>query len=153
MRKDFVNLQKWAMLRTAEKNLQKSLQPCLIANSSKHSFLNDVEITGTLVFKGELTFDGKLRKGSVEGESLIVGKNASIRGNIRVARLNMLGSVTGDVAVSEKCEIGETAEFAGTLSTVKLAMAEGASVNGQVQIGSCARRTENRGLNALKLQP
>lgn len=104
-------------------------------NTSKHTILNDVEITGTLVFKGELTFDGKLKKGSVEGESLIVGKNGSVRGNIRVARLNLLGSVTGDVVVSEKCEIGGTAEFAGTLSTVRLAMAEGASVNGQVQIG------------------
>jgi cytoskeletal protein CcmA (bactofilin family) len=104
-------------------------------NSSKHTILSDVEITGTLRFKGELTFDGKLSKGSVEGESLIVGKNASIKGNIRVARLNLLGEVAGDVAVSEKCEIGATADFTGTLTTVKLAMAEGASVNGQVQIG------------------
>ena len=64
-------------------------------NISKHTILNDVEITGTLTFKGELTFDGKLRKGSVEGDSLIVGKNASIKGNIRVAKLNLLGAVTG----------------------------------------------------------
>lgn len=112
-------------------------------NTSKHTILNDVEITGSLIFKGELTFDGKLRKGSVEGDSLIVGKNASIKGNIRVARLNLLGAVTGDVAVSEKCEIGPTADFAGTLTTVKLAMAEGASVNGQVQIGPAQRTPKN----------
>ncbi len=104
-------------------------------NSSKHTILSDVEITGSLIFKGELTFDGKLNKGSVEGESLIVDKNATIRGTIRVVTLKLLGAVTGDVVVSERCEIGETANFSGTLTTVKLAMAEGASVNGQVQIG------------------
>jgi cytoskeletal protein CcmA (bactofilin family) len=105
-------------------------------NSSKHTILSDVEITGSLTFKGELTFDGKLRKGSVEGESLIVGKNASIKGNIRVASLNLLGAVTGDVAVTGKCEIGATADFTGSLTTAKLAMAEGACVNGQVRIGT-----------------
>jgi cytoskeletal protein CcmA (bactofilin family) len=112
-------------------------------NSSKHTILSDVEITGSLTFRGELTFDGKLKKGTLEGESLIVGKNATIRGNIRVARLNMLGAVTGDVAVSEKCEIGESADFTGSLTTVKLAMAEGASVNGQVQIGPPQRNPKN----------
>jgi cytoskeletal protein CcmA (bactofilin family) len=102
---------------------------------NKHTILSDVEITGNLSFKGELTFDGTLKKGNIEGESLIVGEHAEIKGNIRVAKLNLLGSVTGDVAVSEKCEIGGTAEFSGTLSTARLAMADGASVNGQVQIG------------------
>ena len=114
-------------------------------NTSKHTILDDVEITGSLTFKGELTFDGRLNKGSVVGDSLIVGKNASIQGNIRVARLNLLGEVTGDVSVSEKCEIGETADFTGTLTTVKLAMAEGASVNGQVQIGPAQRAPKNTG--------
>lgn len=114
-------------------------------NSSKHTILNDVEITGSVTFKGELTFDGKLNSGSVEGESLVVGKNASIKGNIRVARLSLLGAVTGDVIVSEKCDIGQTAEFAGSLMTVKLAMSEGARVNGQVQIGPVPRTSKNGG--------
>lgn len=103
--------------------------------NNKHTILDDVEITGTLIFKGELTFDGKLTKGGIEGEALIVGKNANIKGNIRVASLKMLGKVNGDVAVSGKCEVGETADFNGSLQTVKLAMAEGACMNGQVNIG------------------
>ena len=114
-------------------------------NSSKHTILKDVEITGSLSFKGELTFDGKLRKGGVEGDFLIVGKNGSIKGDIRVAALRMLGEVTGDVVVTEKCEIGDTADFTGSLTTVKLAMAEGASVNGQVQIGPAQNTARKAG--------
>lgn len=105
-------------------------------NTSTHTILSDVEITGSINFKGQLTFDGTLKKGTISGESLVVGKTADIRGNIQVSSIVIHGHVTADITVSGKCELSNTADFTGTLTANRISMADGASVNGQVRIGS-----------------
>jgi cytoskeletal protein CcmA (bactofilin family) len=105
-------------------------------NTSNHTILSDVEITGSINFKGQLTFDGTLKKGTITGESLVIGKTADIHGNIQADSLTIHGRIAGDIVVSGKCEVSNTADFAGTLTANRISMADGASVNGQVRIGS-----------------
>src|ERR1700733_920873 len=96
--------------------------------------LSDVEVTGTITFTGGLNFDGKLRKGDLDGKDLVLGAKAQIDGNINAASLVLHGSVTGDVLVTGRCELKGSASLVGSLITNRLAMDEGATLIGDVEI-------------------
>ncbi|MEP6670151.1 MAG: polymer-forming cytoskeletal protein [Chthoniobacter sp.] len=98
------------------------------------NILSDVEISGTIKFTGELTFDGQLRDGDIIGEILVVGPKARIQGNIQAAALTLHGSVTGDVLVTGRCELKGSASLTGSLTTNRLAMDEGATLIGKAEI-------------------
>lgn len=98
------------------------------------TLLHDIEISGTLTFRGELTFDGQLRDGDLVGEALIVGPKARIQGNIQAASLVLHGSVTGDVLVTGRCELKGSANLVGSLVTNRLVMDEGATLIGAAEI-------------------
>ena len=102
--------------------------------NTKSSIQSDVEITGSIVFQGELTFDGQLKDGSITGEILIVGNMAQIDGNIEAGALLLSGAVTGDVMVPGRCEIRDTASLVGNLVSNRLVMHEGATLIGSVAI-------------------
>jgi cytoskeletal protein CcmA (bactofilin family) len=95
---------------------------------------NDVEITGSISFKGELVFDGKLKDGAIKGKTLSVGSGARVEGNIEAESLVISGNVTGNVTVTAKCDLKSTAQLHGNLSTTRLVMEDGATLIGQAQI-------------------
>ena len=101
---------------------------------NKSSILSDVEISGTVVFKGELSFDGQLKNGDITGEALIAGERSKIQGNINAEALLLRGSVTGDVLVAGRCELKGSANLVGSLTTNRLVMDEGATLIGKVEI-------------------
>ncbi|MDR3405859.1 MAG: polymer-forming cytoskeletal protein [Chthoniobacter sp.] len=98
------------------------------------TILNDVEITGTITFQGELSFDGQLHEGEIIGEHLVVGPTARIEGNIQVATLILHGSVIGNVLVTDRCKLTGTANLVGGLTTNRLAMDDGATLIGNAEI-------------------
>ena len=104
------------------------------SDDNKSSILSDVEISGSVKFKGELSFDGQLRDGNIEGEALIAGERARIKGDIKADAFLLRGSVTGDVLVAGKCELKGSANLVGSLTTNRLVMDEGATLIGDVQI-------------------
>lgn len=103
-------------------------------NGQTSTILQDVQIAGSLTFRGELNFDGELRDGDIIGEALVVGAKARIHGNIQVASLILHGSVTGDVLVKGRCELKGSANLVGGLTTNRLVMDEGATMIGKAEI-------------------
>jgi cytoskeletal protein CcmA (bactofilin family) len=99
---------------------------------------SDVEITGSLTFKGKLSFGGQLIKGSIAGENLVVGSTAKINGNITTDSLRMDGKIEGDVTAMKRCDLGRSAVLIGDVSSPSLVMADGATLVGQMQIGPTA---------------
>jgi len=98
------------------------------------NLLHDVDVTGTITFAGHLTFDGQLRNGDLIGKDLVVGPRAIIQGNIKATSLVLHGSVTGEVAVAERCEIRGTASLVGSLIAGRLAVHDGATVLGGIVV-------------------
>lgn len=99
----------------------------------------DIEITGTLRFKGELLFDGKFKGSVVEGSSLVIGDGAEIHSkSIVVDNLTSSGLVDGDAKVSQRCHLKETAHLQGSLKTFRLAMEDGATFAGALEISKPA---------------
>ena len=95
---------------------------------------SDVEITGSITFKGELVFNGKLKGGGIKGRVLSIGGGSQVAGDIEAQSVVIAGDVRGNVTVAEKCELKATAQVHGNLSTSRLAMEDGATLIGQAQI-------------------
>jgi cytoskeletal protein CcmA (bactofilin family) len=114
--------------------------------SSENTVSSDVEITGSLKFKGRLSFGGQLKKGSIAGETLIVASTGSIKGNITTDSLRMDGKVEGDVMAMKKCDLGRSAVLIGDVTSPSLAMADGATLVGQMQIGPTADQLKPKAL-------
>ena len=90
---------------------------------------------GQLNFKGTVRIDGRFI-GTISSEGkLILGKDANIEGNITVSELVMHGALTGDVCVSKRTTLHQTARLSGTLTTPLLAMEEGALLQGELRMG------------------
>lgn len=96
--------------------------------------LPEIEMNGSLKFAGGMLFEGRFKGGQIEGDALVVGTGAEIQANIKVEDLTILGRVEGDVEVSGKCQLRATAELHGNLKTVRVAMDDGATFTGGMEI-------------------
>lgn len=106
-----------------------------ITATGRSMIFNNVEVSGSIKFKGELVFGGKLRTGNITGDVLVVEKNARIKGDVAVESLKLSGKVAGNVTATGKCELAASAEIVGDLTTERLSMEEGATLVGQIRLG------------------
>jgi cytoskeletal protein CcmA (bactofilin family) len=100
---------------------------------------SNVEITGTMKFKGELLFEGKFNGDRIEGNDLVMGEHAEVRAkNLVLDNLTTAGLVEGDADVSARCYLKATAHLQGSLKTFRLAMDDGATFSGGLVISKPA---------------
>ncbi len=91
---------------------------------------------GDLISSEDLTIDGRV-EGTIEvhGHLLTIGPGADVRADIVAHTLNVQGAVTGSITAKEKVDIAETGSVEGAILCPRLAMADGAVVRGQVEVG------------------
>ena len=105
------------------------------AASSKNILTSDVHIKGTINFESELIFDGK-----IEGEiisdngNLTLGKNAEVNGEVKTKSVIVHGSVTGNITVTERCELKASSQLTGDLKAMRITIEEGASFIGKSEV-------------------
>jgi cytoskeletal protein CcmA (bactofilin family) len=102
----------------------------------------------SILLKGDLTSSEDLTiAGQVDGDisvpehSLIITPQAKIRGNIVARFVVVHGSVTGTITAAEKVDVGATGFVDGDVITVRMAIAEGATLRGQLGVDTLAPRT------------
>lgn len=88
-------------------------------------------LTGDTTFQMMLRVDGHLT-GTVssDGGTLIVGNNGQLDANVSVGIAQINGTVNGDVAATERIQLGRTARVVGNISTPKLIIEDGAIFEG-----------------------
>ena len=97
---------------------------------------DNTRIQGDLCFESGCHVDG-LVDGSVTGGNdpdayLSVSENGKIKGNVKVPRLGLSGTVEGDVVVTERAEFGPTARVTGNVHYNLIEIAAGAEINGKL---------------------
>jgi len=96
----------------------------------------------TLVFRGELSADEDLvLQGRVEGaihhtQSLTVGVDGVVIGDIHAATIIVEGTVEGNLYGSTSVTIGATAKVQGNVASPRVGIREGAQFNGAVDMGN-----------------
>jgi cytoskeletal protein CcmA (bactofilin family) len=100
--------------------------PSLFSAGSR--FNGDVETAGALMIGGHVIGDGRI------GGELSIGPDAHWEGNVYAHRAVVAGKITGSIVVSEKIEIAATAVIRGRVSASHIAMALGATIDGEVAV-------------------
>jgi cytoskeletal protein CcmA (bactofilin family) len=95
----------------------------------------------SLIIKGELTgaedlaLDGRVEgKISLPDHVLTVGADAHLNAEIVAKSVIILGTVTGNVTAKDKFELRAGGVMEGQLLAPKVAMAEGATFNGKIEM-------------------
>ncbi len=99
----------------------------------------------TLRFKGELRADEDfVLQGRIEGsihhtQNLTIGTDGVVKGDSRARTIVVEGSVEGDLYALESISIRPTARVQGNLLAPRVAIADGATFNGKVDMASATR--------------
>ncbi len=105
------------------------------SSSSKNVLANDVDIKGIIKFENELIFDGKIEGEIVsDAGSLTLGKNADVTGEVKTKSVVVHGSVTGNITVSERCELKASSQLTGDLKATRIIIEEGATFIGKSEV-------------------
>jgi cytoskeletal protein CcmA (bactofilin family) len=93
---------------------------------------SQLSIGGDLTTTGSLRVEGHL-EGSIRGaDSVVVGVDAVITGDIHAREVIVGGTITGDVHAAERLELQATAIVTGDVHTGSVLIQEGGVVNGRV---------------------
>lgn len=90
--------------------------------------------TGHLHFEGSVRIDGNFKGNITSPGTLILGREAVVKGEIEVSSLNANGTVIGTVRASRHVHLHENAVVDGLLITPALGIDEGAIVNGSIEM-------------------
>jgi len=116
-------------------NLTSNFMPEPTTATSKNVLTGDVEIKGTIKFENELIFDGKVEGEIVsEAGSLTLGKNANVNGEVKTKSVIVHGSVTGNITVTERCELKASSQLTGDLKATRIIIEEGATFIGKSEV-------------------
>lgn len=99
-----------------------------------------VAVKGDVTCSQDLTIDGRVDGTITLGDhNLVIGAGAAVRANLAGRIVTISGAVTGDVKASEKVELHATGSVNGDIVAPRIAMAEGAVLQGRVDaMGSLA---------------
>lgn len=104
----------------------------------------------TLRFKGELSAEEDLiLQGRIEGsinhtQSMTVGADGSVLGNIQARTITIDGSVEGDLHGSESVVVHATGRVVGNIFAPRIGIVEGAFFSGRIEM------PDNRGANQAR---
>jgi cytoskeletal protein CcmA (bactofilin family) len=94
-----------------------------------------VVVKGELSGSEDLYVDGNV-EGSIElhNHSLIVGPNGTIKATVNAKSVVVQGKVNGAISASERVELRKSAVVNGDVSTHRIAIEDGASFQGKIDI-------------------
>lgn len=108
--------------------------------TAKSSNLGSV-LAESAVVTGRITGDGDLEvRGRVEGEitlggELVIADGAIVRASLSGSRVTIRGAVLGDVVGTEAVVLDATARVVGNLRAPRIAVALGAQIRGELDMG------------------
>ncbi len=91
---------------------------------------------GTLKVQSTLRVDGKVKGNVTTSDSLVIGKDGSMNGEVTVRNAIVGGKLRGKLVASGKVVLEANSMFNGELKTSKLVIDEGAIFEGRCSMGA-----------------
>ena len=94
-----------------------------------------VTIKGQIFSQEDLTIDGEM-EGSIEVKEhrLTVGPNGRVQAGVKAREIIVLGTINGNVDVSDKIDIRKDARLVGDIKTARIVIEDGAFFKGNIDI-------------------
>ncbi len=109
-----------------------NLETSEIKSENKISTISEnLHITGTLYSKGKISFNGSI-KGSLESNSLYVGKNGFIDGKVEADEAVILGRIKGTLK-GNKVRLASSSRIEGDTYHQVIAIEDGAIYEGSIK--------------------
>lgn len=93
------------------------------------------EFCGLVVIHGSARIDGRVRGEIVGAERLEIGETGAVEARVEAEEVIVAGSLEGEVRAGRRVELLATARVHGTIETPRLALVEGAFVEGRCRTG------------------
>ena len=103
-------------------------------NASQSVIAPEVEVTGTIKTSGSIRIDGKLDGELNCGGDAVIGKSATIKGNLPVNAVSIAGAITGNVTARDRVEMKSSARVMGDIKAKRLAVEDGVTFVGKSEV-------------------
>lgn len=94
------------------------------------TFRGDMIVPGSVMLSGTVRGDGDI------GGMLSIAREAVWEGKVRASAAVIAGTLEGSIEVTGALEVGQTARIKGQVTARSLAIAQGAVIEGEMQITS-----------------
>jgi len=101
-------------------------------------------IQGNIKVEHSLRIDGKVKGDVSSADTLIVGAEGEITGNVSVNHLILGGKVFGSLVAPGRTVLESKAEFHGDIKTSKLVIDEGAIFDGKCSMSETGKSGESK---------
>lgn len=102
------------------------------------------EFEGKLCFQGTVRINGTFRGEIYTPDTLIIGENARIQGEIEAGIVVMCGEVIGTIRAKHRVEIHQPAVFRGDIFTPSLSVQEGVIFEGSSNMAQTSSQKAQR---------
>jgi cytoskeletal protein CcmA (bactofilin family) len=94
----------------------------------------DVEVVGSIKCASNIQIDGKLNGDLTCNGKAVIGKSATIKGNMNVDAITLLGQVNGNIAAKDILELKASARMNGDVRSKRLTVEDGVTFIGKVEV-------------------
>ncbi|WP_456397793.1 bactofilin family protein [Desulfurobacterium sp.] len=120
-------------------NKEKKSVKSYAGSEIKSILSKELKISGNIKSEGKVRIDGEI-EGDIEGDYVILGSSAIVKGNVRADVLILQGTVKGNIH-ADSLELKSTASVTGEITVKNLTVEAGASVSGRVSSGNFYKET------------
>lgn len=113
--------------REREANEAEAVRLCLIGQGTR--------IVGDCVSDGTVRVEGSVVGNVYAAQAVVVAKGGSVQGEIRTQDALIAGEASGVLVAASRLEIQATARVEGDIRTLRLLLADGAVLNGDLEMG------------------
>jgi cytoskeletal protein CcmA (bactofilin family) len=110
---------------------QRIVDSC-VDPENKTTINSATRITGMVSGPGDFNLDGKVKGDVAITGLLFVGENGVVQGKVTAGNMILAGHVDGQITVTGKIEIRSSGRIQGEITCQKIAIAEGAHLDGEV---------------------
>ena len=112
-----------------ENTVQSSVEP-----ASRSYLGKTIKIDGEITCEEILTIEGEVRGNIKVGNTLTIGKDGYVQGEIDAKEVKIIGKAEGNIVASDKLEITSQGYFSGSIKSDKLVIEEGAIFKGKANL-------------------
>lgn len=120
-------------------------------DKAKSVIAEDVEITGSIKSSTPIHIEGKLNGDLTCSNSVTIGQASSIRGNLTVDSVVIMGQITGNITAKDKIDLKATARLTGDIKARRLSVEDGVTFVGKSEVNpsGAAQRSETKSIHEI----